>query len=386
MSGRQVAPGDQPGPGPDRPDADLERDQRQPHQARADPEQQRHADQEHSPTRHDQLHLEPGRPGSGGRGQVAGHGASIEVSGLRKEFRSRRGRVPAVAGIDFRVEPGEFVGYAGPNGAGKSTTVKMMSGILVPSAGSVLVNGLVPWRERRRLARGMGVVFGQRSQLWWDLPLRESFDLVGHLYRIPAADFARRLGRLDDLLDLGPLVATPVRSLSLGQRMRAELAAAVLPGPRVLFLDEPTIGLDVEAKAAVREFLRELNATEGTTVILTTHDLDDITRLCNRLMIIDHGRLIYDGTVERLLGLYGTTRVLVVDLVDDVEVRVDGAATTRAEGRRRWLSFARDELSAAELIARVMARHEVVDLTLEEPDIEDVVRRIYRGEATPGVD
>jgi ABC-2 type transport system ATP-binding protein len=142
----------------------------------------------------------------------------------------------------------------------------------------------------------------------------------------------------------------------------------------------------VEAKAAVREFLRELNATEGTTVILTTHDLDDITRLCNRLMIIDHGRLIYDGTVEHLLGLYGTTRVLVVDLVDDVEVRVEGAATTRAEGRRRWLSFARDELSAAELIARVMARHEVVDLTLEEPDIEDVVRRIYRGEATPGVD
>jgi ABC-2 type transport system ATP-binding protein len=149
-------------------------------------------------------------------------------------------------------------------------------------------------------------------------------------------------------------------------------------------LDEPTIGLDVEAKAAVREFLRELNATEGTTVILTTHDLDDITRLCNRLMIIDHGRLIYDGTVERLLGLYGTTRVLVVDLVDDVEVRVEGAATTRAEGRRRWLQFARDELSAAELIARVLARHEVVDLTLEEPDIEDVVRRIYRGEAAPG--
>jgi ABC-2 type transport system ATP-binding protein len=230
----------------------------------------------------------------------------------------------------------------------------------------------------------MGVVFGQRTQLWWDLPLVDSFDLVRHLYRISAADFSRRLGRLGDLLDLGPLLPAPVRSLSLGQRMRAELAAAVLPGPKVLFLDEPTIGLDVEAKAAVREFLRELNASEGTTVILTTHDLDDITRLCNRLMIIDHGRLIYDGTVERLLSLYGTTRVLVVDLVDDVDVRVDGAVTVRAEGRRRWLQFARDELSAAELIARVLARHEMVDLTLEEPDIEDVVRRIYRGEAAPG--
>jgi ABC-2 type transport system ATP-binding protein len=307
----------------------------------------------------------------------------IEVAGLRKEFRTRRGRVVGVAGIDFQVAAGEFVGYAGPNGAGKSTTVKMMSGILVPSAGTIRVDGLVPWRERRRLARRMGVVFGQRSQLWWDLPLRESFELVGHLYAVPAAERDARLGRLAELLDLAPLLPQPVRTLSLGQRMRAELAAAVLPRPRVLFLDEPTIGLDVEAKAAVRDFLRELNRTEGTTVILTTHDLDDITQLCRRLMIIDHGRLIYDGTVERLRDVYGTTRVLVVDLVDDVPVRVEGAATVRAEGRRRWLQFARDELSAAELIARVLHRHEVVDLTLVEPDIEDIVRRIYRGEAAP---
>jgi ABC-2 type transport system ATP-binding protein len=288
--------------------------------------------------------------------------------------------VEAVAGIDFRVAAGEFVGYAGPNGAGKSTTVKMMSGILLPSAGRVEVCGLVPYRERKRLARRMGVVFGQRTQLWWDLPLQESFELVGHLYRIPAADRLRRLRRLEDVLALGPLLPVPVRSLSLGQRMRAELAAAVLPAPQVLFLDEPTIGLDVEAKAAVRDFLGELNRTEGTTVILTTHDLDDITRLCSRLMIIDHGRLIYDGTVEALRTAYGTTRVLVVDLAEDEPLELAGAVPVRAEGRRRWFQFARDEVSAAELIARLLASNEVADLTLEEPDIEDIVRRIYRGE------
>jgi ABC-2 type transport system ATP-binding protein len=304
----------------------------------------------------------------------------IEVEGLRKVFRTRRGPVEAVAGIDFRVAAGEFVGYAGPNGAGKSTTVKMMSGILLPSAGRVEVCGLVPYRERKRLARRMGVVFGQRTQLWWDLPLQESFELVGHLYRIPAADRLRRLRRLEEVLALGPLLPVPVRSLSLGQRMRAELAAAVLPAPQVLFLDEPTIGLDVEAKAAVRDFLGELNRTEGTTVILTTHDLDDITRLCSRLMIIDHGRLIYDGTVEALRTAYGTTRVLVVDLVEDEPLELAGAVPVRAEGRRRWFQFARDEVSAAELIARLLATNEVADLTLEEPDIEDIVRRIYRGE------
>jgi len=295
----------------------------------------------------------------------------IEVEGLRKVFRTRRGPVEAVAGIDFRVAAGEFVGYAGPNGAGKSTTVKMMSGILLPSAGRVEVCGLVPYRERKRLARRMGVVFGQRTQLWWDLPLQESFELVGHL---------RRLRRLEEVLALGPLLGVPVRSLSLGQRMRAELAAAVLPAPQVLFLDEPTIGLDVEAKAAVRDFLGELNRTEGTTVILTTHDLDDITRLCSRLMIIDHGRLIYDGTVEALRTAYGTTRVLVVDLAEDEPLELAGAVPVRAEGRRRWFQFARDEVSAAELIARLLASNEVADLTLEEPDIEDIVRRIYRGE------
>jgi ABC-2 type transport system ATP-binding protein len=313
---------------------------------------------------------------------------TIDVQGLRKVFRTRRGPVEAVAGIDFRVEAGEFVGYAGPNGAGKSTTVKMMSGILLPSGGRVEVCGLVPYRERKRLARRMGVVFGQRTQLWWDLPLRESFELVGHLYRVPAADRRARLRRLEEVLALGPLLEVPVRSLSLGQRMRAELAAAVLPAPEVLFLDEPTIGLDIEAKVAVREFLRELNREEGTTVILTTHDLDDITRLCNRLIVIDHGRIVFDGTIDQLHAAYGSTRMLVVDLADPSAALVPGpgwagAQVVRAEGHRRWVRFARDQVSAADLVANVLAEHQVLDLSIVEPDIEDVIRRIYRGERGP---
>jgi ABC-2 type transport system ATP-binding protein len=320
----------------------------------------------------------------------------IDVEGLAKRFRRPRrlggvlrGRpvaeVTAVDGISFQVAAGEFVGYAGPNGAGKSTTVKMLSGILTPSAGRVSVDGLVPARQRRQLAERIGVVFGQRTQLWWDLPLTESFDLVRHLYGMPAAVWRRRMDELCAVLDLGPLLAQPVRTLSLGQRMRAELAAAVLPVPRVLFLDEPTIGLDVEAKAAVRAFLRDLNARDGTTVLLTTHDLDDITTLCGRLMIIDHGRLVYDGTVEGLHTTYGSTRMLVVDLADPAVTLTPaadwcGAEVVRAEGHRRWIRFAREGISAADLVARVLARHELMDLSIVEPDIEDVIRRIYRGE------
>jgi len=314
--------------------------------------------------------------------------AMIEVEGLRKRYRTRRGPVEAVAGIDLRVEAGEFVGYAGPNGAGKSTTVKIMSGILLPSAGRVVVDGLVPYQERKRLARRIGVVFGQRSQLWWDLPLSDSFDLVRYLYRMPAATWRRRLDELAGLLDLGPLLPQPVRTLSLGQRMRAELAAAVLPAPRVLFLDEPTIGLDIEAKAAVRGFLRHLNAADRTTIILTTHDLDDITELCDRLIIIDHGQIVYDGTIDELHTAYGSTRMLVVDLADPAATLTTGpdwagAQVVRAEGHRRWIRFAREGISAAQLVALVLADHQVLDLSIVEPDIEDVIRRIYRGETRP---
>ncbi|GII93786.1 ABC transporter ATP-binding protein [Sinosporangium siamense] len=215
-------------------------------------------------------------------------------------LRRERHVVHAVRDLTFSVAPGEFVGYLGPNGAGKSTTIKMLTGILTPTTGRVRVAGLDPSRRRTALARRIGVVFGQRTTLWWDLPLRDSFELVRHLYNVDQGDFRRRLAELEELLDLGSFLHIPVRQLSLGQRMRGDLAAALLHAPSVLVLDEPTIGLDVVSKAALRAFLRELNAERGTTVLLTTHDLGDVERLCSRVMVIDHGRLSFDGTLGDL--------------------------------------------------------------------------------------
>jgi ABC-2 type transport system ATP-binding protein len=286
--------------------------------------------------------------------------------------------VRAVDGISFRVEPGELVGYVGPNGAGKSTTVKMLTGILVPSGGRISVAGLDPSRRRIQLARRIGVVFGQRVQLWWDLPLRDSFELLRHIYRVPHERWRANLDRFSEVLELDAFLETPVRQLSLGQRMRGELTAAMLHDPEILFLDEPTIGLDVVAKVRVREFLAEVNRERQVTVLLTTHDLADIERLCSRLLIIDHGRVIYDGTIERLIERYGEERTLVVDLEQAAPpLEVDGARVVRVEGPRQWLRFRRDEVTAARLTAAVAERAPLVDLTVEEPDIEDVVRRIY---------
>ena len=311
----------------------------------------------------------------------------IDVRGLEKTFtvyrkagrvRRRREEVQAVAGIDLQIEPGAMVGYIGPNGAGKSTTIKMLTGILVPSDGHVRVDGLEPSRARTELARRIGVVFGQRSQLWWDLPLRDSFDLLRHVYRVPPDRHRENLERYAEGLDLGPLLDVPVRQLSLGQRMRGELTAALLHDPSILLLDEPTIGLDVVSKEAVREFLVEVNRDRGTTVLLTTHDLADVERLCQRLLIIDHGTLIEDGTVAGITARYGTERTLVVDLAEPgPPLEVDGARVTRVEGPRQWLRFRRDDVSAAALLTRVTAQAEVRDLSVEEPDIETIVREIY---------
>ena len=315
-------------------------------------------------------------------------GPIIEAAGLGKTFhvhrragrvRRRREEVEAVAGIDLRIERGAMVGYIGPNGAGKSTTIKMLTGILVPSAGEVRVDGLEPSRQRTVLASRIGVVFGQRSQLWWDLPLRDSFDLLRHVYRVPADRHAANLRRFCDGLDLHPLLDVPVRQLSLGQRMRGELTAALLHDPSILLLDEPTIGLDVVSKEVVREFLVAVNREQGTTVLLTTHDLSDVQRLCERLVIIDHGRLIEDSTVADITARYGTERTLVVDLVEPRSpLVVEGAEVTRVDGPRQWLRFRRADVSASALLARVTAQAEVRDLSVEEPDIEHIVKAIYR--------
>ncbi len=305
----------------------------------------------------------------------------IRVEHLTKRFPGRGDDLDAVDDVSFSIDAGEFVGYAGPNGAGKSTTVKMLTGVLTPTSGTATVAGLVPWAQRRSLTLRTGVVFGQRTQLWWDLPLADSYELIHRLYRTSTPDHRRDLDELIEVLGLAQLLDKPVRTLSLGQRMRAELAAVVLPRPEVLFLDEPTIGLDVEAKSAVREFLAARNRDDGTTIVLTTHDTDDIVALCERLLIIDRGHIISDGPVEELRARFGDRRQLVVDLVRDEVLEVEGAVTERAEGHRRWLSFDASTLAAPELVSRVLASVDVHDLSLTPPDLEDVIRRIYRGEA-----
>ena len=317
-----------------------------------------------------------------------GGGALIELDGVEKvfdvrrrvgPFRREKRQVRAVDGISFGVARGEMVGYIGPNGAGKSTTIKMLTGILTPSGGRLRVAGIDPARERMRLAHRIGVVFGQRTTLWWDLPLKDSYGLLRRMYRIPAARFRENLDRCVDRLDLAELLDVPVRQLSLGQRMRGDIAAALLHDPEVLYLDEPTIGLDVVSKAKVRGFLRQLNEELGTTVLLTTHDLQDIEQLCERVMVIDHGRLVYDGSLGGLHAAGGSERTLVVDLERELApIEVGGARVVKVDGPRQWLAFPA-EASAAPLVAAVAAAYPLVDLSVREPDIEDVIARMYAG-------
>ncbi|MCP3786105.1 ATP-binding cassette domain-containing protein [Micromonospora sp. A3M-1-15] len=319
----------------------------------------------------------------------------IEMDGLRKEFtvRVKAGRlrrekrtVTAVDGVDLRVERGEMLGYIGPNGAGKSTTLKMLTGVLMPSAGRARVCGLRPVPDRTRLALRIGVVFGQRSQLWWDLPLRDSFALLRHVYRVPAGEHAARLARCRSLLDLDEFLDTPVRQLSLGQRMRGELTAALLHGPEVLFLDEPTIGLDVVSKQAVRGFLAELGRAGDTTLVLTTHDLADIERLCRRLVVIDHGRVVHDGSIAALHSRYGSRRMVVAELDAALPAPpvLPGAPVQRVEAEGRRLVFALESASVAEVVAGLAGLATLRDISIVEPDIEEVVARLYRAPAEVG--
>jgi ABC-2 type transport system ATP-binding protein len=278
--------------------------------------------------------------------------------------------------VSFSIEQGELVGYIGPNGAGKSTTIKILSGILTPTGGRCLVSGRVPWVDRVAHVGRIGVVFGQRTQLWWDLPVVESFELLRDIYRVGVADYRAMLDELVAMLDLAPLLDTPVRQLSLGQRMRCDLAASLLHRPEILFLDEPTIGLDATSKLAMRDFVRRENRERGTTVLLTTHDMDDIEALCTRLMLINHGTLLMDGTVD---DLRSDERRVIVDFEAEPELLPAHAALVRARQGARVHFTVSGQVPA--FVADLARRYPIRDLVVEHPPIEELVADLYREQA-----
>jgi ABC-2 type transport system ATP-binding protein len=324
----------------------------------------------------------------------------IEVKDLVKEFRTFRRRegvlgalqnlvvreymtVHAVDHISFSIEPGEMVGYIGANGAGKSTTIKILTGILSPSSGRVISNGFVPYQQRRHYTKYIGVVFGQRTQLWWDIAVIESFKLLKEIYEIPEADYQRRLGVFGELLNLKEYLHTPVRKLSLGERMRCDLAASLLHNPPVLFLDEPTIGLDVVAKERIREFLKEVNRAEGTTVLLTTHDLSDIEELSRRIIIIDKGRILFDGDLEQMkqrLAEYNQVKFFLKDRSQVprlAQIESEGIKCEPVDELTYRIRFDRRQHSTADIIRQIVNTLQIRDLLVEEEPIEEIVKRIY---------
>ena len=299
-------------------------------------------------------------------------GALVGVAS--RQYRTVR----ALDGVSFEIERGELVGYIGPNGAGKSTTIKVISGILNPDSGTCEIDGLVPWEDRVAHVKRIGVVFGQRTQLWWDLPVIESFDLLRDIYGVDKAEYVKTKNDLIERLDIGSLLNVPVRLLSLGQRMRCDLVAALLHRPAILFLDEPTVGLDSVSKLAFRDFIRDFNRERDLTVILTTHDMDDIEALCKRVMVIGNGQILSDGPLEDLRNRFGQERLLTVDFVEEnVQISDVGVSVIEHSGHRATFSFNPNEISASELISRVTAQHPVRDLFVENPPIEEIIARIY---------
>jgi ABC-2 type transport system ATP-binding protein len=327
---------------------------------------------------------------------------AIHVQNLRKEFKVQQNRegltgalrdlfdrryktVAAVNDISFRIPQGEICGYIGENGAGKSTTIKMLTGILVPTSGEIHVNGFVPYKNREQFVREIGVVFGQRSQLWWDIGVIESFRLLRKVYRVPEKEFKERLDELVERLQLADLLTRPVRKLSLGQRMRCELTAALLHNPKVLFLDEPTIGLDILVKSEIREFLLQVNRKFGTTILLTTHDLQDIEALCSRVIMLDDGRIIYDGSLQTLKKEWGAGKELIIQfgqpyalsqlqsLTQDLAVQwsIVNEFTVKA-------LIPQEQVNLSDVLARVMTLAEIRDLRVLEPNTDDIVKEIYQ--------
>lgn len=300
-------------------------------------------------------------------------------SSLRTLFTRERREIKAVDDMSFTIQEGQFVGYIGPNGAGKSTTIKMLSGILHPTCGEIVVGGFSPQRDRKQVASRIGVVFGQRTQLWWDLPAKDSFEILQAMYKLDGRSFRRAMDMYNELLDLHEFLDTPVRKLSLGQRMRADLAAALLHDPPVLFLDEPTIGLDVVAKTRIRAFLREINQNAKKTILLTTHDMDDIEQLCNRIIVINYGKKILDTTIGGLRSQIGLPSMIQVDYrtcpqLPDV---VDGVERAELEGNELTLYFDKGKTSSPQLLAELGKWGEPLDIRMKEPDIEEIIKRLY---------
>jgi ABC-2 type transport system ATP-binding protein len=297
---------------------------------------------------------------------------------LKGLFHRRMRTIEALDRVSFTLEAGELLGFIGPNGAGKSTTIKILSGILRPTSGEVVIDGLVPYEDRIRHVARIGVVFGQRTQLWWDLPVIEGFDLLAAIYRVEPARYRATRDELVGLLKLERLLDQPVRQLSLGQRMRAEICAALLHEPRIIFLDEPTIGLDAPAKLAVREVVQRLNRERGVTVLLTTHDMHDIEALAERVIVIGHGRVLADSPFERLRAEGLAERRVYIEFADDApELVLAGVEVRARNGRSLELAFDPAKTSAPALIARIAAEHEVADIHVEQPAIEEVIARFY---------
>lgn len=300
-----------------------------------------------------------------------------------REYEHRR----AVDDVSFNINEGEIVGFIGPNGAGKSTTIKMLSGILYPDNGSICVNGYIPYKQRKKYVANIGVVFGQKSQLNWDLPLIESFELIRYIYKIPKKKYDENLAKFIDLLDMREFINQPVRQLSLGQKMRGDIVAALLHSPKIVFFDEPTIGLDVVAKEKIREFIRYLNRTENITMIFTTHDMQDIEKVCDRLIIIDKGHKVYDGTVSEIKHKYAAKKILEADVADNSTVdfakfgdKVKITDISEHGKIRKRFEFDAGSCPVNEVMENIFTQYDVSDISIKEPEIDSIIRDIYEGE------
>lgn len=300
------------------------------------------------------------------------------INGLKSIVQRENEEIIALDKVSFQLEEGELVGYIGPNGAGKSTTIKILSGILTPDSGECKVLGKVPYKERIDYVKDIGVVFGQRTQLWWDLPVIDSFELLKDIYRIPKEDYLKNKNELIDWLNLESFINTPVRQLSLGQKMRCEIAASLIHSPKVLFLDEPTIGLDAVSKLAVREFIKKINKERGVTVILTTHDMDDIESLCNRIIVIGRGQILLDGSLQTLRNTVSKDRRLILDISEGQNgFSIQGTTLIREEKNKLIIDFDPEIITPAELISTLSTKYKIEDILIENPPIEEIIAKLY---------